>query len=546
MKKIKVNADLYIGNDKLLTTAEATNMIESEINDYATEHPSYDDTEIRDLIHDVDNKIDTSGDGSKFLSDDGTYKLMGTDQINTVIEQAITDGRITNYDDTEIKHQLHDVENAVFDTFRGQNVLNITSVSSLDSGISVNYTNDMLTISGAKSAGGIIEIQTDTTIEPGTYYLSTDNGNFGVANYYATTIIVDNELNVVKRSDLVPNTGIEFSVSKTTNIKKIKLTYADSRNINFSGHVWINKDSKKEYDRFGEYTQSKVEKNTNELSKLDKKVDDINKKVIDIITPKKKTKILLSFDDARNVYTDGRYDLVRKTFGFPFTFCVSVNAENTIMAPPAEDINKMLFDGIDMGLYSSYGWDSFTNDDFNSNEVAIQNKWNDYVDNAVNKLQEYGYYNPVVWLCRHNKSGTALEKAVKRNHFKMIRGINVNHEYDTTYGYIPSFDKDVSITAEMYGVYSNNLDVALTRLNNAIKNGWDISLFTHKICADVSSASDVDSTVEVWTQLLTKIKEYVDAGKAECVTYSEYYRELYPVDCAELDKIRNYKMKYSN
>ena len=103
MKKIKVNADLYIGNDKLLTTTEVTGMIESEINDYATEHPSYDDTEIRDLIHDVDNKIDTSGDGSKFLSDDGTYKLMGTDQINTVIEQAITDGRISNYDDTEVR-----------------------------------------------------------------------------------------------------------------------------------------------------------------------------------------------------------------------------------------------------------------------------------------------------------------------------------------------------------------------------------------------------------------------------------------------------------
>ena len=90
MKKIKVNADLYVGNGKLLTTTEATNMIESEINNYATANPSYDDTEIRDLIHDVDNKINTSGDGSKFLSDDGTYKLMGTDQINTVIEQAIT------------------------------------------------------------------------------------------------------------------------------------------------------------------------------------------------------------------------------------------------------------------------------------------------------------------------------------------------------------------------------------------------------------------------------------------------------------------------
>ena len=113
MKKIKVNADLYVGDDKLLTTAEATNMIESEINNYATENPSYDDTEIRGLIQDVDDKIDTSGDGSKFLSDDGTYKLMGTDQINNTINQAITDGRISNYDDTEIRGLIQDVDDKI-------------------------------------------------------------------------------------------------------------------------------------------------------------------------------------------------------------------------------------------------------------------------------------------------------------------------------------------------------------------------------------------------------------------------------------------------
>ena len=107
MKKIKVNADLYVGDDKLLTTTEVTGMIENKINDYATANPSYDDTEIRGLIQDVDGKIDTSGDGSKFLSDDGTYKLMGTDQINDAIDQAINDGRITNYDDTALTNKVN-------------------------------------------------------------------------------------------------------------------------------------------------------------------------------------------------------------------------------------------------------------------------------------------------------------------------------------------------------------------------------------------------------------------------------------------------------
>ena len=113
MKKIKVNADLYVNNNKLLTTTEATNMIESEINNYATANPSYDDTEIRGLIQNVDDKINTSGDGSKFLSDDGTYKLMGTDQINNVINQAINDGRISNYDDTALTNKVNALKDKV-------------------------------------------------------------------------------------------------------------------------------------------------------------------------------------------------------------------------------------------------------------------------------------------------------------------------------------------------------------------------------------------------------------------------------------------------
>ena len=44
MKKIKVNADLYVGDNKLAT------------------------------VKDIDDKLDNTGDGTKFLSDDGTYK----------------------------------------------------------------------------------------------------------------------------------------------------------------------------------------------------------------------------------------------------------------------------------------------------------------------------------------------------------------------------------------------------------------------------------------------------------------------------------------
>ena len=94
MKKIKVNSDVYIGNDKLATVKEVNNSIIDGITDYMAKHPqkeytagnnitidsnnvisaSFDTTEIDKKIKDVSDKLVNDGDGTKFLSDDGTYK----------------------------------------------------------------------------------------------------------------------------------------------------------------------------------------------------------------------------------------------------------------------------------------------------------------------------------------------------------------------------------------------------------------------------------------------------------------------------------------
>ena len=107
MKKIKVNADLYIGNDKLPTIKEVNDAITNAINDYKTENPQqvYDDTEIREQIQNVEDKLLDTGDGSKFLSNDGTYK------------------EVTKYDDTVIKEQIKDVADKLDDSGDGTKFL---------------------------------------------------------------------------------------------------------------------------------------------------------------------------------------------------------------------------------------------------------------------------------------------------------------------------------------------------------------------------------------------------------------------------------------
>ena len=94
MKKVKVNADLYVGDNKLATVKEVNNSVINGITDYMAKHPqkeytagnnitidsnnvisaSFDTTEIDKKIKDVSDKLVNDGDGTKFLSDDGTYK----------------------------------------------------------------------------------------------------------------------------------------------------------------------------------------------------------------------------------------------------------------------------------------------------------------------------------------------------------------------------------------------------------------------------------------------------------------------------------------
>ena len=94
MKKVKVNADLYVGDNKLATVKEVNNSVIDGITDYMAKHPqkeytagnnitidsnnvisaSFDTTEIDKKIKDVSDKLVNDGDGTKFLSNDGTYK----------------------------------------------------------------------------------------------------------------------------------------------------------------------------------------------------------------------------------------------------------------------------------------------------------------------------------------------------------------------------------------------------------------------------------------------------------------------------------------
>ena len=71
MKKIKVNADLYVGSDKLATIREVDNAINNGI---------------KEDINELKETIDTTGDGTKFLANDGTYREVNASGSGTIIQ----------------------------------------------------------------------------------------------------------------------------------------------------------------------------------------------------------------------------------------------------------------------------------------------------------------------------------------------------------------------------------------------------------------------------------------------------------------------------
>ena len=71
MKKIILNTNIYIGSDKLATIREVDNAINNGI---------------KEDINELKETIDTTGDGTKFLANDGTYREVNASGSGTIIQ----------------------------------------------------------------------------------------------------------------------------------------------------------------------------------------------------------------------------------------------------------------------------------------------------------------------------------------------------------------------------------------------------------------------------------------------------------------------------
>lgn len=286
---------------------------------------------------------------------------------------------------------------------------------------------------------------------------------------------------------------------------------------------------------------------TNKNSKIESKVDKISGKGLstnDYTTEDKefiaklkgkKSRILLCFDGCKDILTDGRHSLLSE-FGYKYTFAVGTLSDLTNAVPFKENVKTLLEYGCDAGIYNSVNRPTSTAFDDESLD------WDTYIETAVNCAKTVGVFNPVVWFANQNRTGTALNKSLKKHGFKCCRGY-IYGTYDPSY-VMNDWTYDDFIV-KFLELYPSTKDSVLTKLDNVIASNGDCCIFTHGFYETEEEAeSKYGCTEQNYRDLLTKIKTFVDSGVAEVVTFRDWYNRYYPIDGYENDY--NRQLKYAD
>ena len=172
--------------------------------------------------------------------------------------------------------------------------------------------------------------------------------------------------------------------------------------------------------------------------------------------------------------------------------------------------------------------------------VYDEQGWKDFISGALSELANKGLYNITTFACGQLAINDVLFNAVKANGFKIIRGgIDSNVAEYNTYPYTDdNIWMPLSATNEKFIVnetiqLSNSqvMGRLYYRINYAINSGRAVSIFMH---------NDVDAAR--LSEFLTFVKNKVDAGLLDTLTWRGYYASVNRNDGHEWDYNRLLKM----
>ena len=232
-----------------------------------------------------------------------------------------------------------------------------------------------------------------------------------------------------------------------------------------------------------------------------------------------RTNIVLNFEEPQDDFYLERQKLL-DSYGFKGCFAFDATKVTTqdLTDTQISRLHDLVNNGHEISIYGGFGFRP-------ADLTTSQTEWDAYIKNAVLKLNEYGITEVTGYHCMNNQIGNALYNSLIKNGFKMIRCQSCSdYGLDGT-EYIKKYDKIATVLNTDGIVKPSEADGIKWHIDNCINNKWDYSLFGHDM-VDVDSSTSIPAHQfykSVLVNVLDYIKEKVDEGVVEVVTWSQLY-----------------------
>ena len=244
-----------------------------------------------------------------------------------------------------------------------------------------------------------------------------------------------------------------------------------------------------------------------------------------------KPTVVLIFDQSSY---DNRAELLNN-YGFKGTFSFMCQSDGSILDSDISAIKSIVADGHDVAAYAGPGDKPAYRGDTSSDE------WYSYIKAAVTAFNNIGYYLPTQYACAEHKASQAVVDACEALGFKyvscgykLVSGDSWDTDPDCEF-YQTSTNTPFSLAIAPYGLPGKTWDEIKAEIDSAVDNCYLILPFTHLVS---ESPSSIDTSVEIYTQMLEYIKALSDAGTVDVLTMRELYNKYHSADGKERDYTR--------
>ncbi len=231
------------------------------------------------------------------------------------------------------------------------------------------------------------------------------------------------------------------------------------------------------------------------------------------------------------------------------SFCINPSCFNADMTDWAsEDFKNDYWKAVEEGWDAAFYPASIATD-------RTEEQWNAWLDDCLRKLANLGIHNITTFACGKLQVTQPLIDAVKAHGFKIIRG-GKSSATDNSEEYAYTFDdhymsqsvkEDNFIVCFSHSGFaeSGTKDTSIGRIYNFIdylcESKTAGALFTHSVLDTTVSTDGINISLARFELVLGYIKQKIDAGLLEPMSWRQWYALVNPADGHDNDYLRTHK-----